>query len=115
MLRKAGREDIPAIDRCNRAVLAENYTLHLYERLFAEDAAASCFVVEEEIEDSVEEVVGYVLLYIEMIRGAKAVSQNPTSMFYKNKLRKQLVALSLAITVLASEHGVDDLATTRLV
>ena len=41
----------------------------LYERLFAEDAAASCFVVEEEIEDSVEEVVGYVLLYIEMIRG----------------------------------------------
>jgi len=68
MLRKAGADDIPAIDRCNRAVLAENYTPDLYERLFAEDAAASCFVVEE-IEESVEEVVGYVLFYIEMIRG----------------------------------------------
>ena len=108
MLRKAGREDIPAIDRCNRAVLAENYTPDLYERLFAEDAAASCFVVEE-IEDSVEEVVGYVLLYIEMIRALKQCLKTPLQCFIKInygnsssrfRLRSQYLPRSMASTTL---------------
>lgn len=65
---KAGPEDVPAIDRCNRAVLAENYTRELYHQLLAAEAASCCWVAEEMFEAG-EEIVGYVLLYVEVVRG----------------------------------------------
>lgn len=64
MLRRAGAEDVEGIDRLNRAVLPENYTRELYDQLFADGAATSGFVVEHD-----GKVVGYVLLFVEMVRG----------------------------------------------